>query len=65
MSESGWLDELKIGYQSFGLDDAPMQLRMAPTAVRALLKGKLPPVVHHKRPGHEHVKRIFQEMEKE
>lgn len=65
VKDSGWLDEVKIGYESFGLDDPTSQMKMLPTAVRALLKGKLPPLIHHKRPGSEQVKRIFEDMEKD
>ena len=65
MKKSGWLDEVRLVPESFGLGDPMAQLPMLPTALRALLKGKVPPILHHKRPGAEHVKRIFEELEKE
>ncbi|MBI3743831.1 MAG: succinate dehydrogenase/fumarate reductase iron-sulfur subunit [Chloroflexi bacterium] len=65
VKESGWLDELRIVPESFGLDDIGPQVQMIPTALRAIVKRKMPPVIHHKRPGHEHVKRIFKELEHE
>ena len=65
VKKSGWLDELRLVPESFGLDDAVAQMKMMPTGIRALLKGKIPPVIHHERRGAEHVKRIFDEMEKE
>ena len=63
VKNSGWLNEARVAVESFGVDDVSAQLKMLPTGVRALLRGKMPPVLHHKRPGAEHVKRIFQEME--
>ncbi|MEE9284136.1 MAG: succinate dehydrogenase/fumarate reductase iron-sulfur subunit [Dehalococcoidia bacterium] len=63
VKNSGWLNETRVAVESFGLDDVSAQLKMVPTGVRALIKGKLPPILHHKRPGAEHVKRIFEEME--
>jgi len=65
VKRTGWLDELRIVPESIGLDDAGQQLKMVPTALRAAAKRKLPPVVHHKRPGAEHVKRIFDELERD
>ncbi len=65
VKHSGWLDELRIVPESIGLDDAGNLIKELPTAARALIKRKLPPLVHHKRPGAEHVKRIFNDLEKE
>ena len=64
VKKSGWLDELRIVPESMGLDDPAAQLPFVPTAIRAALKRKMPPIVHHKRPGAEHVTRIFKELEK-
>ncbi len=63
VKSSGWLDELRLVPESLGLTDLPAQLPFVPTAIRAVAKGKLPPVRHHKRPGADHVKRIFEELE--
>ena len=63
VKKSGWLDELRLVPESLGLDDPEAQLKFMPTAIRAALKGKVPPIRHHKRPGAEHVRRIFEELE--
>ena len=65
VKHTGSLDEFRLLPESLGLDDIAAQLKFVPTAVRALLKGKVPSPLHHKRPGAEHVRRIFDEMEKE
>ncbi len=65
VKNTGWLDELRLLPESLGLDDAQAQLQFVPTALRAVLKRKMPPIIHHKRPGAEHVKRIFEELEKQ
>ena len=64
VKHTGWLDELRIVPESLGLDDIGANLQMVPTALRVFLKGKLPPVLHQKRPGVEHVRHIFEELEK-
>ena len=64
VKHTGWLDELRIVPESIGLNDLGGNLQMLPTAIRVFLKGKLPPVLHQKRPGVEHVHRIFEELEK-
>jgi hypothetical protein len=63
VKNSGSLDEFRLVPESLGLDDIGAQLQFVPTAIRALAKRKLPPILHHKRPGSKHVKRIFDEME--
>lgn len=65
VKHSGWTDELRLVPESVGLDDIQGNLQFMPAAMRGFVKGKLPPLIHHKRPGAEQVKRIFEEMEKE
>ena len=64
VKHSGALNELRLLPESLGLDDVDAQLKFMPTALRAAVKRKVPPIIHKKRPGAEHVKRIFDEMEK-
>ncbi len=63
VKESGWLDEAKLAMDSYGaLGD---KMKLVPIGVRSLLKGKMPKTgpFHHKRPGADHVERIFEELE--
>ena len=63
VKETGWLDEGKIALESMG--SIAEKLVMVPVGIRSLLRGKMPPTyfLHYKRPGAEHVKRIFEEVE--
>ncbi|MSQ09520.1 MAG: succinate dehydrogenase iron-sulfur subunit [Dehalococcoidia bacterium] len=63
VKESGWLDEAKLAMDSYGKFSD--KLKLVPVGVRTILKGKMPKTgpFHHKRPGAEHVTRIFEELE--
>jgi succinate dehydrogenase / fumarate reductase iron-sulfur subunit len=63
VEESGWLDEGKLALDSMGT--IKEKLSLVPVGIRSLLHGKMPPTgpLHHKRPGADHVKRIFEELE--
>jgi len=39
-------------------------LKLAPVGIRALLRRKMPPIIHRKNPGMENVRRIFEKVEK-
>ena len=63
---SGWLDEGRLAVESEGWFNIPGLLRLAPVAIRAILRRKAPlPFLHHKRPGAEHIRRIFEKVETE
>ncbi len=57
---SGWLDELRLTVNTFGMFNVPKLLQMAPTALRALRAGKVPPLLHKSIPGVDHVRRLFE-----
>ncbi|MBM2826316.1 MAG: Succinate dehydrogenase iron-sulfur subunit [Dehalococcoidia bacterium] len=63
IKKSGWLDEVGITVDSFGKFNIPALLSLAPTGLRALLANKMPPLIHHSRPGAENVKKIFEKLE--
>lgn len=63
VKESAWLDEGRLALDSFGgIGD---KLAMVPVGLRAMMKGKMPKTgpFHYKRPGAEHVHRLFEELE--
>ncbi len=64
VEHSGWLDETKLAVESYGLLNIGAQLSQLPTGLRALKAGKLPPLIHKKRPSAKQVKRIFKKLEK-
>ena len=63
VGHSGWLDELRLPIKTVGIFNIPKLLGMAPVGLRALLRGKLPPIFHRPLPGVQNVRRIFKRME--
>jgi succinate dehydrogenase / fumarate reductase iron-sulfur subunit len=60
---SGWLDEARLAVESYGYTNVRAQLAQLPTGLRALAAGKMPPLIHHKRPGADKVKKIFEKLD--
>jgi succinate dehydrogenase / fumarate reductase, iron-sulfur subunit len=64
VKKTGSLDEGKLAVESEGLTNIKGLLKLLPTAVRALRRGKAPlPYLHHKAPGAEKVRRIIEKAE--
>ena len=61
----GWLDEGRLAIETEGYTNIRGLMKLLPFAARAGLKGKrpMPYMLHRKRPGHEHIKRIFEKWE--
>ena len=65
VGHSGWLDELRLPIKTVGMFNLPAMLNFAPVGLRALAKGKMPPIVHKMLPNVENVRRIFKRLEPE
>ena len=65
VGHSGWLDELKLPIKTVGMLNMPAMLNFAPVGLRALRKGKMPPILHKMLPNVENVRRIFRRIEPE
>ena len=65
VGHSGWLDELKLPIKTVGMFNLPGMLNMAPVGLRALIRGKMPPIFHKMLPNVENVRRIFKKLEPE
>ena len=67
VKHSGWLDELRLPIKTFrygmGVFNIFAMLRLIPIGIRSQFVGKRPPIIHHKLPGAESVKRIFDKVE--
>lgn len=63
VKESGWLDEAKLAMDSYG--KVTDKMKLIPVGVRSMLRGKMPKTgpFHYKRPGANHVERLFEELE--
>lgn len=65
IEESGWLDELRLPIKTVGIFNLPALLNFAPVGVRALLKGKMPPIFHKVLPNVENIRKIFRTVNSE
>jgi succinate dehydrogenase / fumarate reductase iron-sulfur subunit len=63
VEQTGTLDELKLVPKSLGLTNIQGLLNYAPVALQALTHGKMPPLMHKKIEGIEHVRRIFEKVD--
>ena len=63
VKKGGRVDEIRLPIESKGMFNIVEQIKMSPVGLRALVKGKLPPILPHKNPGQEHVKRLFDKAE--
>ena len=59
VEHSGWLDELRLPVETWGMFNLPKMIGALPVGMRALVRGKLPPIRHKKRPGAQNLGRIF------
>ena len=65
VGHSGWLDELRLPIKTVGMFNLPGMLNLAPVGLRALTKGKMPPIFHKMLPNVEKVRGIFKKLEPE
>ena len=65
VGHSGWLDELKLPIKTVGMFNIPALLGFLPVGLRALKKGKMPPIFHKMLPNVKNVRRIFKRLEPE
>ena len=65
VSHSGRLNELTLPIKSFGILNLPAQISMAPVAVRALMRRKIPPIIHKSVPGVDKVRRLVKSVKDE
>jgi len=64
IKRSGWLDEGRLAIESEGLTNFKGLMKLLPTAVKAITRGKAPiPYLHHKREGSEKITRIIEKAE--
>ncbi len=65
VGHSGWLDELRLPIKTVGIFNLPALLNFAPVGLRALLRGKMPPIFHKMLPNVQNVRRIFKRAQSE
>ena len=62
--QEGRVDELSLPVLSKGVFNIVEQIKMIPLGIRAQLAGKRPPILPHKNPDQENVRRIFNRLDK-
>ena len=63
IEHSGRLDELRLPIKTFGMFNIKQMLGLLPVGLRALRRGKMPPIFHKSIPGAKNIRRIFQKVE--
>jgi succinate dehydrogenase / fumarate reductase iron-sulfur subunit len=65
VGHSGRLDELRLPIKTVGMFNLPAMKSLTPVGLRALIRGKMPPIFHKMLPNVENVRRIFRRLEPE
>ena len=63
VEHSGWLDELRLPINTFGITNVKEMIKLIPVALRSQRAGKVPPIFHKANPGSEYVQKIFEKAE--
>jgi len=65
VKHSGWVDEARLAVEATGRFNVFGLLKLLPTALRAMRRGKAPmPYMHEKRPGAADIRRIIERAER-
>ena len=63
VEHSGRVDELRLPVKTKGIFNVPEMLKLILVGIRAVLSGKMPPIIHRKNPDQSKVRRIFKRAE--
>ena len=63
IKNSGHLNELLLPIKTFGFFNLPKLIGMLPVAIRAIRRGKIPPLIHKKNKDHKKISRIYKRLE--
>ena len=62
VEHSGWLDEFQLVIKTVGITNVPALMRFLPVGLRALTRGKLPPLIHKNIENVKNVRNIFKKL---
>jgi succinate dehydrogenase / fumarate reductase iron-sulfur subunit len=65
VGHSGRLDELRLPIKTVGMMNLPALMGYMPVALRAMRRGKMPPIAHKNVENVEAVRRLFHRLEPE
>ena len=63
IGHSGWLDELQLTLKTVGLTNLPALMSYLPVGLRALTRGKLPPIIHKNIEDVKSARRLVKDVE--
>ena len=63
IGHSGWLDELRLPIKTVGMFNLPALMNFAPVGLRALMKRKMPSIIHRSVPNVRNVRRLFKRVQ--
>ncbi len=63
VKSNGLLNEFWLTMKTFGMFNVPEMLKLAPIGLKAMMRGKMPPITYEKIPGADAVGRIFEKVE--
>jgi hypothetical protein len=63
VGHSGWLDELQLTIKTVGASNIPALMGFATVGLRALTRGKLPPVIHKNIENVDIVRKLVRKLE--
>ncbi len=62
VERNGLLNEFWLTMKTFGMFNLPEMVKLAPIGLKAMLRGKMPPIAYEKIPGAGEVARIFERV---
>ena len=65
LKKHGRLDESRLAVDSAGWTNIPRLLDLAPIGFKAMVKGKLPPIIPHKAEDNRKIKDLYERVEGE
>ena len=65
VKNTGHLNETLLPIKTWGFFNLPKLIAFLPVAVRAILRGKTPPLIHKKIKGYKKIKRVYERLESE
>ena len=65
VKKNGRLDETRLALDSAGWTNVPRLLDLAPIGFKAMMKGKLPPILPHKAENKDKIKKLYEKVEGE
>ena len=60
IKNNGVLNEFWLPVKTFGMFNIPEMLKLAPIGLKAMMRGKMPPIFYEKIPGSKNITKLFE-----